>query len=225
MPDLFLCPSMMCADFTNLEKEMTDLDQAKADIYHIDIMDGQFVPNFSMGLHDFSAIRALTNQLVDVHLMIQNPGEYIDLFSDLGADIIYFHPEADLHPGRTIDKIHANGKKAGIAINPGTSLETVRELFPLIDYLLVMTVNPGFAGQAYLDYVNPKIQQAVEYGESFQFEVMVDGAISEEKIFQLADYGVKGFILGTSTLFGKEASYETILKEVREKLEKKEQIK
>lgn len=152
-----ICPSMMCADFRSLEKEVLALDEANVDIYHIDIMDGHFVPNFGMGLQDFEYIREKTNKLVDVHLMIQNPSEYIDLFSEKGADIIYFHPETDMHPTRTIDRIRANGVKPGIAINPGTSVATVEPLLGLVDYVLIMTVNPGFAGQKYLDFVNEKL--------------------------------------------------------------------
>lgn len=116
---------------------------------------------------------------------------------------------------RTLDVIRNKGKKAGIAINPGTSVATIKELLPLVDYVMVMTVNPGFAGQKYLEYTNPKIEELVALGKEFDFEVMVDGAISPEKVEQLGEMGVKGFILGTSSLFGKEESYETILKNLR----------
>lgn len=153
-----LCPSMMCANFKSLENEVAALDAANVDIYHIDIMDGKFVPNFGMGLQDLELIRKQTGKMVDVHLMIDSPGDYIDLFSAKGADIIYFHPEADKHPARTIDRIRAHGVKAGIALNPGTSLAAVDPLLSLVDYVLVMTVNPGSAGQKYLPYVDEKIQ-------------------------------------------------------------------
>lgn len=219
MENILISPSMMCANFSNLEKEVKDLEEAGADIFHIDFMDGQFVPNFGMGLQDFEYIRSVTDKLVDVHLMIQNPGDYVELFADMGADIIYIHPEVDMHPARTLDKIHAKKKKAGIAINPGTSLEGVKELLPLIDYLLIMTVNPGFAGQSYLDYVQPKIEKAIELGKKYEFKTMVDGAISEERILKLSSYGVEGFILGTSILFDKEESYKTILTNVRKKVQ------
>lgn len=222
MTDILLAPSMMCADFSNLEREVKELEAAGTDIFHIDFMDGSFVPNFGMGLQDFEYIKSASKVLVDVHLMIQNPGDYVDLFADKGADIIYIHPEVDTHPARTLDKILAKGKKAGIAINPGTALETVKELFTLIDYLMIMTVSPGFAGQSYLDYVNPKIEESVKIGKEYNFEVMVDGAISEEKINELSKVGVKGFVLGTSTLFGKEDSYKTILNKVRENVKKGE---
>lgn len=216
MENILLCPSMMCADFSNLKEITISLDESGSDIFHIDIMDGSFVPNFGMGLQDVACIRSLTQKPMDVHLMIENPAKYVEQFADMGADIIYIHSEADLHPARTLDMIRAKGKKAGIAINPGTSIETVKELFPLLDYLMVMTVNPGFAGQRYLDYVTKKIENIVEMQKNFSFEIMVDGAISPEKIKELRVVGVKGFVLGTSALFGKDKSYGEILKELRE---------
>ncbi|MCM3698086.1 ribulose-phosphate 3-epimerase [Paenibacillus macerans] len=212
-----LCPSMMCANFNSLENEVAALDEANVDIYHIDIMDGKFVPNFGMGLQDLELIRKQTGKTVDVHLMIDSPGDYIDLFSAKGADIIYFHPEADKHPTRTIDRIRAHGVKAGIALNPGTSLATVDPLLSLVDYVLVMTVNPGFAGQKYLPFVNDKIKalHALKRQKGLPFTIVVDGAISEEKIEELSEYGVEGFVLGTSTLFGKQESYKTIISRLK----------
>ncbi len=142
MPNRLLCPSMMCANFANLNEEVFALEQAgiDIDIFHMDIMDGQFVPNFGMGLQDFELIASLATKPVDVHLMIQDPVNYVETFADLGAGIIYIHSEADQQPTRTLDLIHAKGKQAGIAINPGTSVETISELLPLVDYLMVMTL-------------------------------------------------------------------------------------
>lgn len=202
---------MMCADFSNLKQDTIDLANAGADIFHIDFMDGDFVPNFGMGLQDFELIRSVTDKPVDVHLMINNPGKYVGMFADMGADIIYVHPEADQQITRTLDVIKSKGKKAGIALNPGTSISMVEELLPLVDYVMVMTVNPGFAGQAFLDFTVDKVEKLCALREEYGYEVMVDGAISPEKIEMLSEKGVKGFILGTSSLFGKEESYEEIL--------------
>lgn len=210
-----ICPSMMCADFGSLKTEVAELDQAGADIFHIDIMDGLFVPNFGMGLQDFEFIRKATNKKVDVHLMVKNPADYVEKFADMGADIVYFHPETDQHPARTLDKIHAKDKKAGIAINPGTSVDTIQELLYLADYVLVMTVNPGFAGQTYLNYVDHKIKKLVSLKKEYDFELVVDGAISKERVASLSEAGVKGFVLGTSALFGKQASYQKIIKTLK----------
>lgn len=210
-----LCPSMMCADFSNLKQDTIDLANAGADIFHIDFMDGDFVPNFGMGLQDFELIRSVTDKPVDVHLMINNPGKYVGMFADMGADIIYVHPEADQQITRTLDVIKSKGKKAGIALNPGTSIAMVEELLPLVDYVMVMTVNPGFAGQAFLDFTVDKVEKLCALREEYGYEVMVDGAISPEKIEMLSEKGVKGFILGTSSLFGKEESYEEILTKLK----------
>ncbi|MBS4210121.1 ribulose-phosphate 3-epimerase [Bacillus sp. FJAT-50079] len=212
-----ICPSMMCANFRSLEDEMNALEEANVDIYHIDIMDGNFVPNFGMGLQDFEYIRSATKKTVDVHLMIDNPSAYIDLFAEKGADIIYFHPETDMHPARTIDRIRTNDVKPGIAINPGTSIASIEPLLSLVDYVLVMTVNPGFAGQKYLPFVNDKIEELckIKNEGNNQFQVVVDGAISPEKIQELSAVGVEGFVLGTSALFGKEESYKTITEKLR----------
>ncbi|MFL2072884.1 ribulose-phosphate 3-epimerase [Marinilactibacillus psychrotolerans] len=210
-----LCPSMMCANFGNLKKDTIDLDKAGIDIFHIDFMDGDFVPNYGMGLRDFELIRSVTDKLVDVHLMINNPGRYVKKFADMGADIIYVHPESEVQIARTLDVIKNKGKKAGIALNPGTSVSDVKELLPIVDYVMVMTVNPGFAGQKFLDYTVDKIEDLVHLSKEYDFEVMVDGAISPEKVEFLSEKGVVGFILGTSSLFGKENSYKEILNKLR----------
>lgn len=214
---LALFPSMMCADFKNLEKEVKDLEDANVDGFHIDFMDGQFVPNFGMGLQDLNIIRKLTHKIVDVHLMIKNPGEYIDLFVKENVDIIYFHPETDMHPARTIEKIKNNNIEAGIAINPDTSISTIESLLNIVDKVMVMTVNPGFSGQKYLDFVNEKIDvlTSEDYSKKYNYQVFVDGAISPQKVNELNKKGVKGFVLGTSTLFGKDDSYTEIINKLR----------
>jgi ribulose-phosphate 3-epimerase len=208
---------MMCADFKSLEEEVKALDNANVDIYHIDIMDGNFVPNFGMGLQDLEYIRKTTSKQVDVHLMVDRPADHIDLFAEKGADIIYFHPEADTHAARTIDRIKSKGIKAGIAFNPGTSVATIGPLLSEVDYVLVMTVNPGFAGQKYLEFVNDKIIELFKVKEQYNyaFKIVVDGAISPEKISELSVQGVEGFVLGTSALFGKDDSYGDIISRLR----------
>lgn len=205
-----LCPSMMCAEYDALKDEVKRLDEAGADIFHIDVMDGKFVPNFGMGTQDIECIRKNTQKEIEVHLMIEDPGNYIAMFVGLGADILYIHPESDRHPARTLYQIKQAGKKAGIALNPGTSVEAILELLPLTDIVLLMTVNPGFAGQQYLAFVDQKIRRIVSQKEKYTIKVFVDGAISPEKIEELSLLGVDGFVLGTSALFGKSESYAEI---------------
>lgn len=215
MAEKILCPSIMCANFSNLEREIKALDNAGVDIFHIDIMDGLFVPNFAMGLQDFEYIRSMTDKLIDVHLMIKNPGRYVEMFADKGADIIYIHPESENNVARTLEKIKVKEKKAGIALNPGTSVSSIKELLNIADYVMVMTVNPGFSGQNFLNYTISKIEELSKLSEKYNFKLMVDGAISPQKINSLSKIGVNGFILGTSSLFNKEESYSEIIKKLR----------
>lgn len=210
-----ICPSLMCADLRDLKKEVTELDEAGIDIFHMDVMDGSFVPNMALGVEDYKAVRSLTSKKMDVHLMVNNPQNVVPIFADLGADIIYIHPDADPMPSRTLDEIRKSEIHPGIAINPGISIDTIKELLPLVDYVLVMTVNPGFAGQSYLEYVNNKISELAKLKKNYGFNLMVDGAISPEKIKLLSGLGVDGFIVGTSSLFGKEKDYKTIVNELK----------
>lgn len=210
-----LSASMMCANFANLEQEVRSLEQGGIDSFHIDIMDGQFVPNFCMGIQDLKCIRQLTDKPVEAHLMIKRPMSYLKVFIDAGVDVIYVHPEADYHPATTLQAIISAGVTPGIAVNPGTSFETVSELLYLAKRVLVMSVNPGNAGQVFLPYIGRKLEKFLAARESRDIEVYWDGACSADKIKTYAPRGVKGFVLGTTVLFGKNRSYEELLDEVR----------
>jgi len=210
-----LCPSMMCADFDNLAEETRKLDEAGADIFHLDVMDGGFVPNYALGLGDVACIRKNTKKPIDVHLMVNHPECAVEIFAKAGADIIYVHYETDPHIAKTLGRIKSLGKMAGLAINPGTALETVQEVLPLVDYLLIMTVNPGFAGQAYLPFVDKKIEKAVALKDVYGYKIKVDGAIGPDKVERLSKMGVDAFVLGTSSLFGK-GEYKEQFRKLRE---------
>ncbi len=210
--------SMMCADFRNLEKEVQQLDESGIDSFHIDIMDGRYVPNFAMSLNDLKCIRSLTSKPMDVHLMIEHPNNSVELFTDVlkEGDTVYIHPEAEYHPSTTLKKIMDAGMIPGIAINPGTSIETVYEMLVIVKKVLVMAVNPGNAGQMYLPYVGNKVKRLVEMKKRMKFKVYWDGACCAEKIKRFAPVGVDGFVLGTTLLFGKDRSYSEILNDIRE---------
>ena len=206
----------MCADVGNLKEEVKNLEKAGIDIFHLDVMDGVFVPNFGMGLQDIEFIVKTSNLPCDVHLMISQASDYVQKFADIGVNIIYVHPEADAHITKTLQMIRDAGVQTGIAVNPGTSFEMVKETLPLVDYVMIMSVNPGFAGQNYIEFVDKKIEKFVKVKIDYGFKLMVDGAISQAKIERLSKIGVDGFILGTSSLFNKDEDYATIIKRLKD---------
>ena len=169
-------------------------------------------------MNDMAYIASATEKPLDVHLMIEHPNNNIGLFLAhlRKGDTVYIHPEAEYHPSTTLQKVINAGMVPGIAINPGTSIETVMEMLQIVDKVLVMSVNPGNAGQMYLPYVGKKIKRLLEMREDMNFEVYWDGACGADKIQTFAPKGVKGFVLGTTLLFGKEKSYSEILKDIRE---------
>lgn len=212
-----LMASMMCANYGNLEKEVCDLDEGGIDSFHIDIMDGRYVPNFAMSLNDMRYIATATKKPLDVHLMIEHPNNNIHIFLEKlrKGDTVYIHPEAEYHPSTTLQKIINAGMIPGIAINPGTSVETVFEMLRIVKKVLVMSVNPGNAGQMYLPYVGKKIDRLLLLKEEMHFRAYWDGACSADKILAFAPKGMDGFVLGTTMLFGKNRPYGETIKEIR----------
>ncbi len=213
-----LMASMMCADYGNLEREVKELAEGGIDSFHIDIMDGRYVPNFAMSLNDMRYIAGATEKPLDVHLMIEHPNNRIHLFLEhlREGDTVYIHPEAEYHPSTTLLNIIDAGMIPGIAINPGTSVETVMEMLRIVKKVLVMSVNPGNAGQMYLPYVGKKITKLLALKEDMDFEIYWDGACSADKILEYAPKGVAGFVLGTTLLFGKDRPYGETLQNIRE---------
>ncbi len=213
-----LTASMMCANYGNLEQEIKELEEGGIDSFHIDIMDGRYVPNYAMSLNDMRYIASVAKKPLDVHLMVEHPNNTIELFINAlrAGDTIYIHPEAEYHPSTTLQKIINAKLIPGIAINPGTSVETVMEMLRIVKKVLVMTVNPGNAGQMFMPYVGKKITKLLSLKDEMHFELYWDGACSADKILEFAPKGVDGFVLGSSLLFGKKKPYGEILKGIRD---------
>jgi len=196
-------PSILCANHGSLAQEIKAITEAGADYVHVDVMDGSFVPNFGCGTEIVKCIKKHTNLPIDVHLMVVNPASHIRLFRDLGADIITIHPEVDNHAPRTLAEIKAMGAIPGIAINPGTSIETIKELLPLCGHVLAMTVNPGYGGQSFLDFTLGKIEALGSLSKQHGFTLCLDGGVSKNNIKKLALLGATSFVVG-SALFSQD---------------------
>ncbi|MGF3102516.1 ribulose-phosphate 3-epimerase [Rossellomorea sp. DUT-2] len=195
-----IAPSILSANFAELGNEIKDVEKGGADYIHVDVMDGHFVPNITLGPMIVKAIRPLTTLPLDVHLMIENPGQYIEAFADSGADYITVHVEADPHLHRTIQMIKSKGVKAGVVLNPGTSAEMIKPILPDVDMVLLMTVNPGFGGQSFIPSVVPKIKQIREWANEVnpELEIEVDGGINPETAAICAEAGADVFVAGSA---------------------------
>ena len=198
-----ILPSILSADFANLERDIKELENIGIDMFHIDVMDGNFVPNISFGFPIIEAIRPKTDKIFDCHLMIANPENYVEQFCKIGCDMISFHIEATNHADRLIQVIKDNGKKAGIVLNPQTSLESIKYLLPKVDYVLIMTVNPGFGGQKFIPEMLEKIEEFAKIREekNYNFLIEVDGGINVETSKACRDKGADILVCG-SFLFG-----------------------
>lgn len=212
----------MCADLLNMEEAIKDLEKANIDYLHIDIMDGSFVPNITLGFDLINSIKKATDIPLDIHMMVYEPSKFIERMNLSENDIVCVHYESDIHIHRTLELIKNKGCKAGLAINPGTPVESVRNLMDYVDMLLVMTVSPGFAGQKIFKGADRKVTEARKlltqwgYGDTL---IQVDGNISLENGKRMYNSGADIFVLGTSSLFLKDKSLEQAAKDFKAFLE------
>ncbi|MBG9988077.1 ribulose-phosphate 3-epimerase [Aerococcaceae bacterium DSM 111176] len=200
-----VAPSILSADFAKLGEDVTSIVEMGADYIHIDMMDGQFVPNISFGPMVMKSIRPLTDAVFDVHLMIDHPERYIDDVVDAGADIITVHVESTEHIHRVIQQIKAAGKKAGVVVNPGTPIEAVLPVLDMVDLVLVMTVNPGFGGQAFIESQLSKVKQLAQWRKDkfLNYEIEIDGGVNAETGKLCLEAGADVLVAG-SYIFGSD---------------------
>lgn len=195
-----LAPSILNSNFANLLQQIRYLEIGGADYIHCDVMDGVFVPNLTFGAPIIKSIDSITKLPLDVHLMIVNPERHIDTFIDAGADILTFHYEAAFHHDRIISKIKESNIKAGISINPSTPIIVLENILPLVDLVLIMSVNPGFGGQSFLEYTIEKIERLnrIRIDRNLKFLIEIDGGVSLENVNKIIDAGADIIVVGSA---------------------------
>ena len=205
-----LAPSILAADFTRLGEQVRAVDEAGAQYIHLDVMDGAFVPSISFGMPVLSSIRSCTNLVFDVHMMVEEPGRYVEDMCRCGADLITVHAEACTHLDRVVNQIKEGGMRAGVAVNPATPLSVLDPILGELDMVLIMTVNPGFGGQKFMPYTMEKIRslRRILTERGLAADIQVDGGISSANVREVLEAGANVFVAG-SAVFGEDPGART----------------
>ncbi len=206
-----LSPSILSADFSNLERDIKIVEKGGADYIHIDVMDGHFVPNITIGPDVVKSLRKVTELTFDVHLMIENPDDYIEDFYNAGADIITVHQEAAMHLHRTIQKIKSFGLKAGVSLNPATPVFLLKDILRDVDMVLIMSVNPGFGGQSLIKNVKYKFEELKQMIEEqgLNIDIEIDGGVTADNLEEVLSWGANVIVAGSAIYRAKDVEAET----------------